>query len=204
MKFNYSVRYYKGEDWRTVMANSSVSLCPRGTGRTSYHLMEVLQAGLIPVHVHLDAGEGEEESWVPYEGLFDQIGFTTPISRLPSLLENLKGMSQEDLGRREAMAVSLRETHFLMGGALEQIKRFLKSTEVVHGMKKSEEIRDPGGALNRGRVSSPSTDLVCRKLSVFPTMPLQAETQIASFLGAQVIPGVDVSICSQWEDGHFW
>ena len=41
----------KVTEWRAVMAASRASLAPRGFGRTSYHLMETLQMGLLPVYV---------------------------------------------------------------------------------------------------------------------------------------------------------
>eukprot|EP00913_Durusdinium_trenchii_P016395 g15411.t1 len=50
------------DEWHKVAGNSKVSLCPRGYGRTAFHLFEILQLGLIPVHVYLDI------PWVPYAG----------------------------------------------------------------------------------------------------------------------------------------
>ena len=45
-------KVYKGTSWRQMMADSRLSLSPRGYGRTSYHLVETLQMGLLPIHVY--------------------------------------------------------------------------------------------------------------------------------------------------------
>ena len=46
------------DEWHRVAGDSKVSLCPRGYGRTAFHLFEILQLGLIPVHVGKPCGEG--------------------------------------------------------------------------------------------------------------------------------------------------
>ena len=94
------------------MLDSALSLAPRGYGRTSFHLIEALQLGLVPIQVHLDDGAGgggggdddhqskcvcrsdadedEEEAWVPYElSAFRKVGFTTSLSELQPLLRGL-------------------------------------------------------------------------------------------------------------------
>jgi hypothetical protein len=60
--------YYFGDGWRSAIQDSKFSLCPRGFGRTSYHVMETLQMGLIPIHVYLD----DDIPWIPYDTTFLQ------------------------------------------------------------------------------------------------------------------------------------
>ena len=55
------------------MAASRASLCPRGFGRASYHLMEALQMGLLPIHVYSD------EPWLPYARVFARIGLASNL-----------------------------------------------------------------------------------------------------------------------------
>ena len=95
------------------MSESTFSLCPRGLGRTSFHLMETLQLGLVPIQVHLDdIGSGDDEdspycsdaehgkkiadeAWVPYElSEYPNVGFTTSISALPILLRRLREITK--------------------------------------------------------------------------------------------------------------
>jgi hypothetical protein len=74
--------YYKGPSWKSTMSRSYFSLCPRGYGRTSYHLMETWQMGLIPIHVYTDI------PWVPYQELVEreQLAIMVPFKQLPSLV----------------------------------------------------------------------------------------------------------------------
>lgn len=50
---------YSGRDWVQVMSNASVTLAPRGWGRTSFRLYEALQSGTVPVVVY-------DDLWMPY------------------------------------------------------------------------------------------------------------------------------------------
>ena len=124
-----AICYMFGVDvWRDVMANSRVSLCPRGYGRSSYHLAETIQMGRVPIHIYSDI------AWVPYEKLFRrQLGFVVPISRLPSLLQWLSNASSnatDELARRERYAKKLRESHFTLAGVLSQVSRFMLNPRI--------------------------------------------------------------------------
>merc|ERR1712226_573010 len=77
----------QGDDWKNIMANSRVSLCPRGFGRTAYHVVETIHMGLIPIYIFTDI------AWMPYPELFESIGFSIDLSELPALLEKLHKMS---------------------------------------------------------------------------------------------------------------
>jgi hypothetical protein len=123
---NETARYqhYYGSDWQKVMADSRFSLAPRGFGRTSYHVMETLQSGLIPVQVYLDI------PWVPYADLFDTIGFTAKADEIDDLVDRLETISEDAIRRREQKIVSLRRSHFTAEGVLQQIGRFLLQGEL--------------------------------------------------------------------------
>jgi len=120
-KLGFKDRIHVGfaNDWRKVMCNSKVSLCPRGYGRTAFHLVETLQMGLIPVHVYLDI------PWVPYRHLFESIGFSTDVPGLPALLKRLQNMTDSELEQMEARGLQLRESHFTVEGMLRQVSSFL-------------------------------------------------------------------------------
>ena len=120
MLLNFSVDYRYGQDWRRTLAGACVSLCPRGYGRTSYLLTEVIQLGLLPLHVWSDI------PWLPYAGMFETFGFSSSLSDLPKLLKRLHAMTEDELTRREALVLRVRETHFNHGGFLHQFGRFLR------------------------------------------------------------------------------
>jgi hypothetical protein len=119
-KANETYTFYAGDDWRSVMKDSCVSLAPRGTGRTSYRLMEILQAGFIPVHIYSDI------PWVPYPKIFSNLGFSASIDNLPELLDILRKMTVEDFEQREVTIESYRESHLSVKGIMEQIGLFMK------------------------------------------------------------------------------
>ena len=105
--------------WRDVMADSRASLCPRGFGRTSYHLVETAQMGLLPIHVYLDA------AWVPYAALFRSFGWATDVRGLAQLLERVHAMGADELARRERVVRALRASHFTLNGTMHHIRGFM-------------------------------------------------------------------------------
>ena len=46
--------------WRDVMADSLFNLAPRGYGRSSFRLSEIVQLGHVPLHVW------DDTPWLPY------------------------------------------------------------------------------------------------------------------------------------------
>jgi hypothetical protein len=112
--------YYQGPDWRNVMAASRFSLTPRGFGRTAFHLTEILQMGLIPIHLYSDI------PWVPYSDLFQQFGFINHFDHgLDALITQLLSMTAEQIVEREKLIVAHRDSHFSPKGAMDQIQRFM-------------------------------------------------------------------------------
>ncbi|MEM9022402.1 MAG: exostosin family protein [Bacteroidota bacterium] len=101
------------------LANRSVfSLCPRGYGKTSYRLYEVLQLGSIPVYVY-------DQPWLPYEKLVDwkQLAVLVPTTKVKDLDRILRSYRPD---RIEAMRQRLREAyprHF----SLEAVCRYIYS-----------------------------------------------------------------------------
>jgi hypothetical protein len=124
---------YKGNDWRSIMANSKFSLCPRGFGRTSYHFAETLQMGSIPIHVYMD------QPWIPYAPLLlgGNYTFSTRLKGLPALEQQLLLLTPGELGAMEARIATLNESHFSVPGVLVQIERFM------HGSKDSDLVCQP-------------------------------------------------------------
>jgi hypothetical protein len=118
------------------MASSRAQLCPRGYGRTSYHVAEAIQMGLAPIHVYTDF------PWVPYhDTIFPQLGYTAQLANLSALLDHLKAPdSLAELKAKEAAALKYSQSHFSLAGAMTQVARFML---------------DPGGT---------QSDLRCRLL----------------------------------------
>lgn len=105
--------------WKEIMGDSRVSFAPRGFGRTSFHMAEAWQMGLLPVHVFTD------QAWIPYADLYDQVGFKTKLEELPQMLEKLMAISAKELREMEAKVVEMRQTHFTTEGVLSRILQFM-------------------------------------------------------------------------------
>jgi hypothetical protein len=106
-------------DWKEIMAQSKASLAPRGFGRTAYHVMEVLQMGLVPIYVYSDV------PWVPYEDLFRTVGYVSSVRDLGRVMATVKSLSSEEWLAREKRARDLVPTHFSFEGAMSQIGKFM-------------------------------------------------------------------------------
>ena len=107
--------------WRQLAGNSKVTLCPRGYGRTSFFLYEILQLGLIPIHLYWDT------PWIAYPDLYKKIGFSTDLEGLPELLKKINDMDLQELERMEKRIRSFKATHFTYEGVLNQISLFMKN-----------------------------------------------------------------------------
>ena len=113
------VHYYKGDSWRSVMANSKFSLAPRGYGRTSYHFMEALQMGLIPIQVYAD------QPWIPYKHILQNVTFAVNMNELPELILELSRKSDAEIEHIEDQIEGLIERFFTFDGVLNEIQNFM-------------------------------------------------------------------------------
>ncbi|KAH0791397.1 exostosin family protein [Histomonas meleagridis] len=119
-------RYFSGfsneKKWTEIYSNSKAILCPRGNGRNSYRLTEVLQMGLIPIYVYNDI------PWVPYYDSieWEKFGFVTKIGDLAKVLKKIDKMNYTELTEMRNRVRSLSSTHFTVAGAMGQIAKFLK------------------------------------------------------------------------------
>mmetsp|Transcript_11713 Transcript_11713/g.27172 ORF Transcript_11713/g.27172 Transcript_11713/m.27172 type:complete len:163 (+) Transcript_11713:672-1160(+) len=111
--------YYRGQNWRDVMTESKFSLCPRGFGRTSYHVMEALQMGLIPIQVYQD------QPWLPYGDIMQNISYSVTNEDLPGLIEQLSKMPDSEIAEIEDRIENMREDYFSFEGTLKQISNFM-------------------------------------------------------------------------------
>ena len=134
-------RYYKGNDWRTIMVQSKFSLAPRGFGRTSYHVVECLHMGLIPIQVYVDI------PWIPYRDLFPKLGYHVKIGlpEMEQLVKDLLAMPDSEIQKREDLIRHYRKSHFEVPGIMDQIQNFM-----LYGEAKSDLRCEPLPSSPRG------------------------------------------------------
>ena len=58
----FSINMAQNPAWKKNMLDTKFNLAPRGFGRTSYRLAELVQMGKLPVYLYSDA------AWLPYQG----------------------------------------------------------------------------------------------------------------------------------------
>ena len=108
------------------MQDSKFSLCPRGFGRTSYHVMETLQMGLIPIHVY----NIEDIPWLPYaNSVLKNVSFTTTVENLPALIQELDQLPDTRIDQMEQEVEGLIEEYFTFEGVMKQIEHFMVDPE---------------------------------------------------------------------------
>mmetsp|Transcript_27170 Transcript_27170/g.76402 ORF Transcript_27170/g.76402 Transcript_27170/m.76402 type:complete len:652 (-) Transcript_27170:71-2026(-) len=85
--------YMYGSLWRKFMSKSCFSFCPRGYGRTSYHVVETWQMGLIPIHVYSDI------PWIPYRDLVqrEQLAVVLSFKRVRRWVEEVRKFWNQEL-----------------------------------------------------------------------------------------------------------
>ena len=121
MIYHEKVFYYYGSDWRDVMARSKFSLCPRGYGRTAFHVYETLQMGLIPIYVYVE----DDVEWLPYGNAMKYVlSFSVTIEKFPDLIDQLSTMPDSEIEKMEER-IKLKRHIFTYEGVLEQISKFM-------------------------------------------------------------------------------
>eukprot|EP00435_Cladocopium_sp_Y103_P051704 s1805_g16.t1 len=95
-------------NWTEILVNSSVTLTPRGFGRSSFRAGEMLQMGRVPLYIWDDV------PWSFYRELWDQelIGFSVQIKGLEKMLDHVAEVGFEKLQSMEEKIISMRNTHF--------------------------------------------------------------------------------------------
>jgi hypothetical protein len=128
------------EDYLGLLARSRFGLCPRGYGRTSFRLMEVMHAGCVPVYIH--AGD----AWLPYQDLLDWSEFCVLVDyrNLEGLHDVLAAMPE---ARVKAMARRAKEVcdhsftmEFASGYVFDKLQEW-KGLSIEEVFRRTESLR---------------------------------------------------------------
>lgn len=125
-KFKYRVRY---SSWRREYEKSKFILAPRGYGRNSFRLCEVLQTGRVPIYIYNDI------IWLPYYDSINWSSFSiiTHYTRLEDTVERIKKTTPSEIHKMREKIKSLYSTHFTVNATFTHIKSFL-----LYGFSKSD------------------------------------------------------------------
>lgn len=109
----------QSDNWKAVLCDSFLSMCPRGYGRSSYRLAESIQLGRVPVVIFSDV------PWTPYPHLYEKIGYVAKISEFEEFSQKLLQTSSAEILHREVLLANISKSHFTFAGVMNQISLFL-------------------------------------------------------------------------------
>jgi hypothetical protein len=117
---------YKGGAWQRALAEARFALVPRGFGRTTFMVAEVVQMGLTPLYVY------DDEEWLPYRGSggaaeWSRFGVSLALRNITRGAARLAELDDPELERMRAAARAVRESHFTYDGVMQQIIRFIQN-----------------------------------------------------------------------------
>mmetsp|Transcript_14037 Transcript_14037/g.19183 ORF Transcript_14037/g.19183 Transcript_14037/m.19183 type:complete len:399 (-) Transcript_14037:208-1404(-) len=105
-----------------AVSSSKFNLAPRGWGRTSFRLYEIIQLGGLPIYVY------DDHKWLPYLNTnisIENFGFAFAVGQERKLIENILAVNNSNLmDRMEKVAQS---RHFYTyKGVIEELKKFFR------------------------------------------------------------------------------
>jgi hypothetical protein len=127
-------------DWKGHIAQSPYNLAPRGFGRTSYRLSEIIQIGRIPIYLY------DDTPWIPYQGSdvsIERFGYIATFGQsIDEVVEGIKYSNESDLMSRVTYVKDVREYYTYLG-VLNQIRLFLMTPNGSEGASKLKCTRVP-------------------------------------------------------------
>ena len=120
---NTNLKYLIGPtpEWLQYIHKSKFNLAPRGFGRTSYRLAEIVQVGRIPVYMYDDL------PWLPYKGTeldFSKFGFIGKMGSLQKVVSNMNTISSEEF-ENMMQSLATARIHYTYIGVIKQIEMFI-------------------------------------------------------------------------------
>jgi hypothetical protein len=111
-----------GGMWEQVFLDSKFVLTPRGVGRNSFRLGEVLMRGILPMYLYNDL------VWLPYYDSIDwsNIGIAVRWDQLNGTIQHIQEMTIGQVNAMRAHVASLYETHFSSNGTFDHVMKFLR------------------------------------------------------------------------------
>jgi hypothetical protein len=109
-------------NWTEYYRRSKFILAPRGWGRNSYRLTEVLQMGMVPVYVYNDI------CWLPfYDSLnWSSFAIVARIDQLQEKLAEIGNTSPETVQKMRLREMKLRNSHFSKKATVRHMMTLLK------------------------------------------------------------------------------
>ena len=119
-------KFGPSSNWKSEMNLSAVSLAPRGFGRTSYKLVEIIQMGRIPAYMF------DHISWIAYDGTeigLRKFGFQGQFRRtMAQMTRDISNLIRNPRMQQSYLdAVKKVRFYYTLDGVMKQITSFLKA-----------------------------------------------------------------------------
>ena len=115
--------FEQSNHWLQYIKNTKFNLAPRGFGRTSYRLAEIIQLGRIPVHIYDDI------AWLPYQNTnisLNNYGYIIKTTNILQLCEIIYKETDETI-QYKLNQVAIMRDYYTYKGLLKQIEMFLEN-----------------------------------------------------------------------------
>ena len=122
MSFRLSKSGFYGAAFVDFIGNTTFNLAPRGVGRTSFRLTEIIQIGRIPIYVHYF------DPWIPYHGSvidYHTIGYMSTFDELETLIKRLSKISLMEI-QEKLERVKIARVYYTYEGLFEEIDEFIR------------------------------------------------------------------------------
>lgn len=116
-------------DWLKQMEATKFNLAPRGFGRTSFRLAEVIQTGRVPVYIW------DDTPWLPYEGTemaLSTFGYVGKMGEHNKLAREIQQTTPEQYKQKIEQVARVRHL-YTYEGVLEQIFLFMQDPQGPSG-----------------------------------------------------------------------
>lgn len=110
--------------YRTILAASTFTLCPRGFGPTSFRIQEALQYGSIPVYI-------SDEFVIPHNVPFEDYGVLIEAKDAHRVHDILSEIPAEEIRRKQEIIPDVYRKYFTYEGCREMIIKHLKLATFV-------------------------------------------------------------------------
>lgn len=125
-RLSIPVTQHPTDSWSSAVADTTLNLAPRGYGRTSYRLAEIVQIGRVPIYLFTDI------PWLPYAlspAAFSTVGISGKQGALRAVaLEMAALLSSREQLRAKLEAVKNSRRWFTYDGVLEQLEIFFSTS----------------------------------------------------------------------------
>mmetsp|Transcript_8300 Transcript_8300/g.8458 ORF Transcript_8300/g.8458 Transcript_8300/m.8458 type:complete len:372 (+) Transcript_8300:148-1263(+) len=120
--YNISHKFKQSQHWISDISHTLFNFAPRGYGRTSFRVAEIIQIGRLPIYIYSDI------PWVPYRDTsidYNNFGYVCNVNDLDETVKKMLNCTPVEVQRMLHRVKDVRE-YYTYEGVMKQIKLFLQ------------------------------------------------------------------------------